>query len=146
MDKSFLNNIKTNQLVAATKQFKTAVADKVLEALAIKKAEISKSMGISENAMCGYKKKMKSEDLDSEGPKSVEKDKESEEDLEESAVVHHVNAWGPSGRLMRSTEYATHKEAQTAAGAHRKQFPKHEVQHRDSSQSEGEYHSHTTPD
>lgn len=49
MDKSFIRNIQEKQLVALTKQVRTAIADRVLETLATKKVEIAQTMGIQES-------------------------------------------------------------------------------------------------
>ena len=48
MDKTFIKNIQEKQLVAVNQQVRSALADKVLETLAVKKAELSAAMGISD--------------------------------------------------------------------------------------------------
>lgn len=48
MDKSFVDNVQNNQVIAIQRQIRTALADKVLEALATKKAAIANEMGLKE--------------------------------------------------------------------------------------------------
>lgn len=45
MDKSFISNIQSKNLLEAEKQLRTALADKVLESLATKKVQLAESMG-----------------------------------------------------------------------------------------------------
>ena len=134
MNKSFFSNIKSNNFVGANKQFRTAIADKVLEVLATKKAQLADGMGLKESTKedkrvarniamnkdpKGYAKaihkaktkQLRQEDLD-DTDTSAEKDKEAEKKDEkemcewwEGESLSEADERGSGPAMKKSPEY-----------------------------------------